>query len=468
MSPFFEALEQGHSPEEILGYISKAIPKMAPAIKKATKSGYGVREILGFLSKNFDTENRSGMSESERHAANARSDAAMTKHGLKLGAAVVAAPYALSATRNALSRALPSSLRGAAPDILGTTMQSTGNEQIQSDTPLQPTPGSPQQPIPMQNSSSQSPIQEGTIPQTSTSIPEQGIPTDPEEYLKGKGVLDQVKTMLSAGNKPTDVAALLSAQSKEGRRLKGEVDPELAKAIEEYAKKPKPLEPEKTAEGTINPISKNATVITPSGIGEVKEIRNGQAIVEVDGKRHKVSEDELEAPQFSDDEVADAYDHYMATIPESEKSGFISWGGYNEQTNQIGYIPRGGKYEVLNDVTPEEAQKVKDGTGTARTSGETREGLWVMGEKTRGGVISQIIHNRKKEQKHREEAETGIPSYNPRSENGAKEKQGMQPIFDENSYGRNLSRKREEQAKLEEKEKKKKEKDEAKKRKAKR
>lgn len=41
-------------------------------------------------------------------------------------------------------------------------------------------------------------------------------------------------------------------------------------------------------------IEKNSVVSSPNGVGEVKEIRNGQAIVEVDGKLHKVKEEELQ------------------------------------------------------------------------------------------------------------------------------------------------------------------------------
>src|ERR1051326_5802922 len=111
MNSFYQALEQGHSPEVILKYLSKSIPQMASPIRKASKAGYTVQQILGFLSKNFDTEDRRGMSETERHAANKRSDAAMTKYGLKMAATAVAAPIAASAASSVLSRALPNSLK---------------------------------------------------------------------------------------------------------------------------------------------------------------------------------------------------------------------------------------------------------------------------------------------------------------------------------------------------------------------
>ncbi len=209
-------------------------------------------------------------------------------------------------------------------------------------------------------------------------------------------------------------------------------------------------------------IEKNSIVSSPEGVGEIKEIRNGQALVEIDGKLHKVKEEDLEPPLYSDDEIADAYDNLMAKIPEKERSGFISWAGYDENTNELGFIPRGGKYEVITDISPEEAKMIKEGTGTARTNGEVREGLWIAGGETRGGVISQIIHDRRRK-REAEEKKQGKFDFNLLKPE--KEDRGMKPQFDEMAYARNLSRAREKKAKDEERARKKKEKDEAKKRK---
>ena len=209
-------------------------------------------------------------------------------------------------------------------------------------------------------------------------------------------------------------------------------------------------------------IEKNQTVSSEHGLGEVKEIRNGKAIIEVDGKKHKVDVDDLDPPAFSEDEVADAYDNLMNKTPEEYKSGFIQWAGYDEEKNKIGFIPRGGKYEELTDITPEEAQIIKEGKGVARTTGETREGLWVIGEDTRGGLISQILHDRRKANKSQEEKQLKLDFELPKPE---KEDKGMKPIFDELAYARNLSKERDRKKKLEERARLKKEKDEAKKRK---
>ena len=113
----------------------------------------------------------------------------------------------------------------------------------------------------------------------------------------------------------------------------------------------------------------------------------------------------------------------------------------------------------MENVTPEEAEKIKTGKGVARTTGETREGLWVMGEDTRGGIISQIIHDRKKKHKAAEEKQLKLGFEIPK---GEKEERGMKPIFDELAYAREKSREREKKILLQQREKKKKEKEEEK------
>ena len=48
MNSILQAIEEGYSEDEILKYISKAIPKLVPKINKAISSGYGIKEVLGF------------------------------------------------------------------------------------------------------------------------------------------------------------------------------------------------------------------------------------------------------------------------------------------------------------------------------------------------------------------------------------------------------------------------------------
>jgi hypothetical protein len=438
-----------------------------------------------------------------------------------LGASALGGPAALQA----LSRALPANLAQLAPAILQQQQSPLSSSSTPNQNPLPENPtniGQPSQPsIPSEIPSSPNPPVPPSLPQGNAIAQPKGIP-NAKEYLDKLGVTAKVDEEIAKGNSPEGIMAMLTIGNKKAAKT----DPELKSAIEEYVKqkiredvlnppgstpdlekktpnvKPldnaqqekKALPGEKTTEvqrrlkigyadaaklvderdklekqptssevtPEKQPIAKTDTVATPQGIGNIKAIKEKTALVEVGGKTHKIPIEELEKPSFSEDEVADAYDNLMAKIPEEHRSGFIQWAGYDEDRNVLGFIPRAGKYEELHNITPEEANLIKEGKGVARTSGENREGLWVVGEDTRGGIISQIIHDRRKKNKANDEKQLKLGFELPKPE---KEDKGMKPLFDELAYARNLSREREKKAKLEERAKKKKEKDEAKKRK---
>lgn len=482
MNPFFQALNEGYSEDDILGYISKAIPKMSEPIRKASKMGYNTKEIIGYLSKvmNPSQRNLKGKSESAIHEMNAQEDAQRVKRGLTMAATAVAAPIAASAASNALSRALPNSLKNLPA---GTIPNGVANAIPQSDgSPSNVVSGpnsniSKQQSNPIQNqiqnASSQPSINvEPKISQVTESIQPKEI-SNPKEVLEKMGVLKEVDDLLKRGNTPEQAAVTLGLTGKtKSKMAQSKVDPELQATIEAYSKEmsgqkqeqvPKNQEKiEEVIQVQEKPFEKGSSVITDHGIGDIKAIRNGKAIVEVDGKKHQINEEDLQAPEFSDDEIADTYEKLMSIIPEEHRSGFVSWAGYDEDRNVLGFIPRGGKYEELQNITPEEAKKIKEGTGIARTTGENKEGLWIAGEGTRGGVISQIIHDRKKNSKRNKEQQLEFDLDLPKAE---KQDRGVKPLFDELSYARNISNSREKKIKEEERAKKKKERDETKKRK---
>ncbi len=268
--------------------------------------------------------------------------------------------------------------------------------------------------------------------------------------------------------KPIDIETTPEAipiPETEMKALPGETTPKVQSRLKlNYAEAAKLVrerdEQEKAPEAESIKIEKGSVASSPQGIGEVKEIRNGKAIIEVDGKKHAVNEDELEKPKYTEDEIADAYDKMFEMIPEEHRSGFIQWAGYNEDENSLGYIPRGGKYEKIYDITPEEAQMIKEGKGKARTSGEEREGIWVIGEDTRGGVISQIVHDRRRKHEAVKKQQLEFSLELPKPE---KVDKGMKPIFDELSYPRDLSRARDKKKAEEERARKKAEKERLKK-----
>ena len=471
------------SPQKILEYLMRKSPDLAPKIKSALASGLSAEKVVKFFSKdkNFDKlkdkmENSYSMDRNANplvQAENTRSQNLGTDMASSLQRH---APKALGAVAGlgvnmALNHALPNLLKGSTQEISGKI----------PETSSQP-PINPVSPAPSPNTPSSQP----SIPQNPQPVQPQGILNTPSQ--PGKPNINEILTSIVSNNP--------NISSEDAAGIIKKLYPDIAKKIEQGNKKPlkdvmdniipvlkgkipnqksptnlqskptnsveeiiqptpqngqnppnQPQEPQKleqpSQELDAQPeierpkIEKASIVAAPQGIGEVKEIRNGQAIVEVDGKKHKVSVDDLEPPAFSEDEIADAYDDLMAKIPEEHKSGFISWAGYDEDRNVLGFIPRGGKYEELHNITPEEAQRVKEGKGIARTSGEEREGLWVMGEDTRGGIISQIIHDRRKKNKTEEEKQLKFAFELPKPE---KQDRGMKPVFDEMKHARDLEK----------------------------
>ena len=467
-----KAFAQGFTSKQVLDFITKKYPKYAKQVNKALSTGFSVDQIMSFITggkAGLTKERSQGGTEFEQtrlRDIQKRED--LNRNAIATGTALtasLAAPTLIPMAANAFQRALPATLQTLVPNLIPTLTGQTGTQ-----PPAPPTGQSPTLPqaAPATNIPQQPPIQQ--IP---TNIPQPSTAQQPQinstELLTKTRLKDSVdKILREPKNGPEQVLAYFQTlHPEEVKKFEKETGQKFSDVVADYAQnaQKQPLEASKAEDQTEVPkIEKSSVVATPNGIGTVKEIRGDKALVEVDGKLSKVDVSEIEPPTYSEDEIADAYDNLMAKIPEEHKSGFISWGGYDEDTNTLGFIPRGGKYEELHDITPEEAQMVKDATGTARTTGETREGLWVMGESTRGGIISQIIHDRRRRHEAEEKKQLKLDFELPKLE---KQDKGMKPIFDEMAYARGLSRERERKVKLEERERKKKERDEAKKRKKK-
>lgn len=421
MNPFYQSLEEGHSPEEILGYISKAIPKMAPAIRKATSSGYTLQQVLGYLSKVLTPQKSKGISESQIHENNRISDAQMVKHGLTMAGGIVAAPAVASTLNNALSRALPNSLKKLSN--LGTSL-GAASEGIQSgNTPamtsqnvpaVAPTQQSPQSATQSLNplSTQQPPVQSDNIPKI-----EQKSQTElfgnAKKYLEGLGILDTVKERLARGNTPEAVAASFNIK----RSGEAKIDPDLLKNIESYSKEvPQeelkntkfdlPKEPPK--------IEKTSIVSTPQGIGEVKEIRNGKSIVDINGKMHKFDEEDLEGEpeEISALDLEPAVSDYLSRIPESQKSSVIDVSLYDPETQELQVRFPNGDQWVYGPVPEEIFEKINSMTGISVSSGEStlRGTIWEKGvENSAGADFYKLIKKLVREGKVKErKLKTGI------------------------------------------------------------
>jgi hypothetical protein len=434
-----QLLENGISEDEILSSLIKKAPKLAKKASKMFFGGYTAKDVLNLFSRDKEAQKeiRKGFQPSTpsqiaaMHLRNSYNEGSSSQEEQARGdlidfskkaaplALAAVAPYAAKAAapmaEAALSRVLPNSLKQVAPQIL----QSAQGGAV-------------------------APQAAAAIPQAATATAPQGMQKVGDILSKYQGFANKIEDLRNSGNDANAIAAYLR---KFGAGTTDKIEKESGLILEDIVQnylnsnptqqnaQAAPNQPQVSApveqpsakldegksqgeRGKVLPIQttekpiekpteqpkleKKMYVKTPKGVGEIKEIRNGQALVNVDNKVQKFSESELEGSPFSEDDIADDYDRLMERIPEAHKSSWIQWAGYDENTNTLGFIPRNGKYEELTNITPEEAQKIKEGGGVARTSGETKEGLWIMGESTKGGVVSQIIHDRKKANKEEE------------------------------------------------------------------
>jgi len=492
VNPIFQALEEGYSAEDVIGYISKAIPKMAPAIKKATSSGYTLQQVLGYISKVMTPQESTGLSESQIHEKNRRADSQMVKHGLAMIASAAAAPAVASGLKSALSRALPNPLKsGLNPTSLpgGHTsplpLQQTSPSPVSTGTNISPpSPGNVPASAPMQQTgqsqnqlsnplSTQLPPGQGDSISQIEQKPQIELFGNAKKYLESLGILDTVKERLSRGNTPEAVAASLNIK----RSGEAKVDKELLKNIEEYAQNI----PESTKEnenqqqkvpdlggmakgisdnlysglfeslkkgstkfaGIEDPILKRAKepfekgliknaedlrkfanekpsiektsiVSTPQGIGEVKEIRNGKALVAVNGKIHKVDEQDLEQEpeEIRTLDLDSAVEDYLSRIPESQKSSVIDVSLYDPENQELQVRFPNGDQWVYGPIPEEIFEKINSMTGIPVSSGESklRGTIWEKGvENSAGADFYKLIKKMVREGKVKErKLKTGI------------------------------------------------------------
>lgn len=422
MNPIFQALNSGYPADEILNFISKAIPQMGAGIKKAKSYGYPAQQILGFISKNFETEDRRGMSESERHAVNRRADAERAKYGLKAAAtafgAAVVTPLAASAARGALSRALPTNLANMLNP--GTSQAGAGPAAASGIAQISPgavgiaqpasaaMQGMPQQANLPQFSTQQPPVAPvnvaPNISQVAESVQPQGISGNLGDVLVKHTSKDQIDKLIASGNGPKEVAGFLEKfKPKEAKAIEKEAGQPLEKVVEEYLKaNPQQQAAQKAEEVTApepaeeKPIEKGSTVATPAGVGEVKEIRNGKAIVEVDGKKHAVDENELIEPPIPEKDLADLYDDLISGIEKQtgkQVSRNVEWAGYDPNSNELAYKPHGSdKLYAYADISPEDVELLTGLLTQRKSTGQNFIGAWEAGtESPIGAAMYQLI-----------------------------------------------------------------------------
>jgi hypothetical protein len=432
-----KALSSGFTSKQVIDFILKQFPEHSGKIKKALASGFTVDQILNYFGKEKGKSNQSGALTEHENTREADIQKRQKVNQGALGAAALAgtsivAPLAAGAVQQSLSRALPPILNKLAPQIpsaIGSSLSGQG---------MQPGQQQQQQP-PIENPQSylsqQPPVNQVTPNITQPAQPVQPeVISNPKEFLEKLGVREVVDDHLKRGTSPEGITALLGANLEKKGKVKGKIDPELLKNIEEYAKQAPitnelPISNESVEnkfenadipqnQEKISPkIEKSSIVSAPQGIGEVKEIRNGKALIDIDGKLHKVDESELEESPIPEKDLAELHDDLLRGI-ESETgedvSRMVQWAGYNPETNTLQFLPHTGKLYKYANISPEDAALLTDILSVRKTSGSNFIGAWKKDSKSPiGAALSKLIRKLQSERggKGNEYEETHEPIY---------------------------------------------------------
>lgn len=345
MTAIAQALRSGHSTQNILRYLSQQNPELAQTISTALEAGHSIDHVVNFISKNEKKLGRLIPEKTQRD--NPFKKIQTNIHPSLQGAAKAAAITAGAVGGGmALSRAVPSILQkrsvanaassvpmpSGSPQSLLPTNQNrmppnnagiNGQSQsLSQQPPINPnvpnTPQAAQQP-PLSNANAAS------IPEPTNIQQPKGFDTN--IIRNGIAYKSQIDALIKSGNGPEEIEAYLkkfSPQSvktieKEGKgafkdvvaqymqeqlrdeamQLEGSIPSAKTAPMQQEQPQLKEAEPlqepiEQPKEQEKPKIEKNSVVSSPNGVGEVKEIRNGQAIVEVDGKLTKVKEEDLQ------------------------------------------------------------------------------------------------------------------------------------------------------------------------------
>ena len=414
--------------------MSKAIPEIVEPIKKASRMGYNTQQILGYLSKSVTPRNTKGMSESQIHAQNRIEDNQRAKHGLSIAAAAVAAPIATTAARSALSRALPLPLKNAIESTVNTNAQQNLGADSQNSMSIPQQQEQPQQQNPLTNPSQ--PPSNTNIVQQQQALPQAEVKTiDPTQILSNTNTLGKVNDLIATGNNPEAIGAFFRKfQAPVVKQVEKEAGKPFEEVISEYIQKQPP--PEASAEGAKpepkSPISpettqkpiKGAIVETPDGIGEVREIRNGKALVEVDGKMRKMLEEELMEPGLPQKDLADLHEELIEGIKQQtgkEVSRHVEWAGYDPEHKELVYRPWGDKEYVYDNIDPEDVEMLTNLLTQRKTTGENYIGSWEAGTESPIGaamhaLITKVRNKAKEsgqEKAHKRRYEAVYSAYEP-------------------------------------------------------
>jgi hypothetical protein len=394
MNPILEALKAGKDPYKILEFIKKFNPNLATQITAAQMAGKGIEKILSYLAQfggnlKGDLKSYKGPVGNEFKQSTygvAPEIPAMAKTGLAVAA--LAGGYALSRGLTRAAGAIrPSEILPAQQEI-ASAPRGLPNQAIKKSLPF---------------------IQEEPV--ATQEVPTEPTPQMPIEAPKvidlPLRIKDRVDAMLASNNPPDIIAGtirkVIPKDVKEFEKAGVSLDQAIVDYISQVPKqaeqkiKPRQMQaaaPE-SAEISQEPQIATRLVSLPGNqIGEVQEIKDNIARIVIDGKEKRFNVDDLiESPK----EAAEvALELIKSFTPEQERSAHHALSMYDEDTNSAYFLFHDGSGYRVDDITPEEYERLSTEVDAARTSGKTKIGAWATGAGSRGAAYQSIVKDLKK------------------------------------------------------------------------
>lgn len=405
MTALLTALGSGISAKKILEYLMRKSPEMAPRISSALASGLSAEKILKFFSngQNFDKlksqmEEQYPMEQSANpmvQASQVRSKNMANDPASQLQRAVpgIAATAGGIGVGMALNHALPNSLKGSTQEKIEKNLEIPQQSPVAPNLPQAPAPIQPEiKTVPLKDVMNKYPGFESKI---NDLLKTKNNPEAISAYFKKFNPGQTAKIEKEVG-KPIQeiIAEYASTIPQENAPIEANKNEMIPAPMAEELPKQEPVKPLDIEE--TKPIAKGATVISPQGVAEVKEIRNGKAMLEVDGKKHVVNEDELIESPLPEEDLADLYDDLIGGIEKStgkQVSRNVDWAGYDPNSNELAYKPHGSdKLYAYADISPEDIEVLTNFLTQRKSTGSNFIGAWEAGtESPIGAAMYQLI-----------------------------------------------------------------------------
>lgn len=428
-----QALLAGFGEEKILQFIGTRIPQLAKGINKAKENGIDPAKILRFLSysnpkkaskeqiEKQKTTNDQYLSKVGIQTKQERNDKRNRSLALTLGIGAGLLGTLSEEQPEEQSAALPISNKGKPKPLAKSHIQS-----------LQAQSSNQNLPSPMDLFSSQAqqpPINPNNIPQQQVN-PQQNksilsrenlesqakqLNINPERSVEILNNLDQgerIKKLAEAGNNPKNIANILrSALTPDQRNTLGTmINSGEAKSLESMVEDYLSTSQNQAENTPINAIEEKKSpekpkvgeiVATSSGFGNLKSIRENDALIEENGKLKKVPVDEIVTSPLPEKDLADLFDDLILGIEKEtgqDVSRNVNWAGYNADTNTLLYLPHGGDMYEYKDIPEDEVRNLTNVLHKRKTTGKNWIGPWVEGTNSPiGAAISNLINRLKKE-----------------------------------------------------------------------